>query len=135
MGNERPLEMRVRYFGGGPYSLEGYSAFELDVAVFAGSGNLIIELGSETAIYGPEITRIPINRSGTITVPFSEINIGTGGEIEEFYAMYFTVEAVTEEYSLMLDEIRVVPEPASLAFLAASTLALLTVRRRDAWAD
>lgn len=129
-----PLEMRIHYLDGGPYSLVGESAFQFDVEVIAGMGNLIIELGSETAIYGPEIKRIPINMSGAITVPFSEINFGTGGSINSFYSMHFTIEAATEEYAMTLNEIRIIPEPANLALVAASALGLLSMRRRHSFA-
>lgn len=130
IADDRPLEMRLHYLDGGPYSLEGYSAFELDVAIIGGTGNLIIELGSETAIYGPEIARIPINSAGTIIVPFSEVNFGPAGSLNSFYAMHFTFEAVTEEYALTLNEIRVVPEPSNAALVAASSLGLVAMRRR-----
>jgi hypothetical protein len=130
-----PPQMRISYFEGGPYSLSGYSAFEFDVAVIAGRGNLIIELGSETAIYGPETRRIPINSSGLVTVPFAEVNFGTAGSLESFYALHFTFEAATEEYDMTLSEIRVVPEPANIALLAASSLGLIARRRRRSWAD
>ena len=130
-----PLQMRMSYVEGGPYSLTGYSAFEFDVAVIAGRGNLIAELGSETAVYGPETRRIPINTSGLVTVPFGEVNFGTAGSLESFYAMHFTFEAATEEYALTLSEIRVVPEPANIALLAASSFGLVAMRRRQSWAS
>jgi hypothetical protein len=130
-----PPQMRIGYVEGGPYSLSGYSAFELDVAVIAGRGNLIIELGSQTDIYGPETRRIPINTSGVVTVPFGEVNFGPTGSLDSFYAMHFTFEAATEEYELTLSEIRVVPEPANLSLLAVSSFGLVAIRRRHAWTE
>ena len=42
-----PFILPLRYVGGGPYSILGQSAFELDFSKFAGLGNLIIQLGTE----------------------------------------------------------------------------------------
>jgi hypothetical protein len=128
---EDPRVMRIHYSDGGPFSLVGYSAMELDVAVIAGTGNLIFELGSASDSYGPETKRIPIT-AGTITVPFGELNFGPTGSLESFQVMHFVFEATSDEYSLLLHEIRVVPEPANLMFIAAAGgMSVLVMRRRQ----
>ena len=120
--------MRIQY-SGGPFSLVGYSAMELDLAVIAGTGNLIVELGSGSDSYGQEAKRIPIT-TGTIAVPFSELNFGASGTLEAFQAMHFVFEATSDDYSLLVNEIRVVPEPTKLLLIASSAMGLLVMRRR-----
>lgn len=124
-----PRVMRIQYSDGGAFSLVGYSALELDVAVIAGTGRLIIELGSASDTYGPEAKRILLS-TGTITVPFSELNFGATGSLESFQAMHFVFEATSDDYSLLVNEIRVVPEPTSVLLMASGVMSLMAMRRR-----
>lgn len=130
MGLEsQPLDLRMSYVGGGPFSLLGYSAFELDILAFSGSGSLIVELGNQTDVYGPTTNRIALAGSGTVIVPFSELNFGTNGSIASFSSMHFSFEAGSEEFSMTLGEIRVVPEP-SIIMLALPFWVTILIRRR-----
>jgi hypothetical protein len=126
----RPLDLRMSYSQGGPFSILGYSAFELDFSSVTGAGFLIIELGSETAIYGPSAYRISINNPGTVSVPFSNLNFGTNGSINSFNALHFTFEAATEQFSMSLNEIRVVPEPSSFLLFLVGVVGTTLHRRR-----
>lgn len=125
----RPLSLRMSYRYGGPFSLLGYSAFEFDISALSGSGSLIVELGSQST-YRPTANRIALTGPGTVSVPFSELNFGSNGSIESFSALHFTVEAETEEFSMTLDEIRVVPEPSTTVLSMPLALTLLLRRRR-----
>ncbi len=124
-----PLDLRASYSQGGPFSVLGYNAFEFDFSALEGSGSLIIELGSGSAVYGPSANRVTINSAGTLSVPFTSLNFGTGGSVPSFQAMHFTFEADTDQFSFTLDEVRVVPEPGAsiLLLLGAGSMAL---RRR-----
>ncbi len=128
----RPLDLRLQYSGGGPFSLLGYNAFEFDFSNLAGSGFLIAELGGgSTAVYGPSTNRISLSSSGVTTVPFSALNFGTTGSIDSFTSLHFTFEADTEQFSMTLNEIRVVPEPSVIALLMPFLLTVLLGRRRN----
>lgn len=125
----RPLDLRMSYLGGGPFNLLGYSAFEFDFAVINGNGHLIIELGSGSDVYGPDTNRIPLDRPGTAAVPFTKLNLGPGGSVDSFYVFNVVIEAVSEEFTFTLTEIRLVPEPSMLALLAGGSMCWLLRRR------
>jgi hypothetical protein len=125
-----PLTLQMSYFNGGPYSLLGFSAFEIDISSLTGVGNLIVELGNASDSYGPTTNRITMTGSGTISVPFSELNFATNGSTASFSAMHFTFEAASEEFSMTLGEVRVVPEPSVVALTLPFALTLLLRRHR-----
>lgn len=127
----RPLDLRVTYSQGGPFSILGYDAFELDFSALTGTGFLLVELGSRSDVYGPTANRIDLNGPGVVTVPFSELNFGTNGSIDSFSSLHLTFEADTEQFSMTLNEIRVVPEPSVVALTMPFLLTILLSRRRD----
>ena len=127
--DSRPLDLSLDYYGGGPFTLLGYSLLEVDVSALAGTGFLIVEVGSASDTYGPEAIRVSLSGPGTVDVPFDELNYGADGSIESFYSIHFTFEAASEDFSFVLDEIRAVPEPTSLACLLLGAVALLAHRR------
>lgn len=127
----RPLDLRLTYSQGGPFSILGYSAFEFDLSALTGSGFLIVELGSATDVYGPATNRIALSGPGVVSVPFSELNFGTNGGIDSFSSLHFTFEADTEQFSMTLNEIRVVPEPSVVALTMPFLLTILLCRRRN----
>ena len=96
----------------------------------SGTGFLVVELGGGTAaVYGPETNRITIDRAGLLTVPFSELNFGASGRIDNFTGLLFTFEAESENFSMTLDEIRAVPEPSAFVLTMFSVSILLRRRR------
>jgi hypothetical protein len=127
--DRRPVNLALSYLQGGPFNLEGYDAFEFDFAEVEGSGFLIVELGSQS-LYGPETLRVPIEAAGTIQVPFEMLNFGSGASIGYFASTHFTFEANTERIAFVLDEIRVIPEPATGLCLLLGGALLLMHRRR-----
>lgn len=124
------LNFQATYFQGGPFSVLGYDAFEFDFSALAGTGFLIVELGSGSDTYGPATNRIAIDSPGTVSVPFSELNFGTGGAIDSFLAIHFVFEADSEMFSFTLDEIRVVPEPSRALLTLVGLCAVRIPRRR-----
>lgn len=124
------LHLGMSYSQGGPFSLLGYDAFELDFSSLSGTGFLIVGIGSPPDVYGPATHRVPLNSSGTVTVPFNLLNHGTSGAIDSFIALNFEFEAESQEFSFGLDEIRVVPE-ASTVLLVVLSAGTLLLRRRQ----
>lgn len=127
--DRRPMNLALSYLQGGPFNLEGYDAFEFDFAELEGSGFLIVELGSQS-IYGPETLRVPMDAAGTMQVPLAMINFGAGASMGSFTSSHFTFEADTERFGFVLDEIRVIPEPATGLCLLLGGALLLLCRRR-----
>jgi hypothetical protein len=126
---ERPLYLDMDYASGGPYSIAGFDAFEFDFSGMAGTGSLIVALGGTSGIFGPETLRVPLTGPGLVEVPFDQLNLGILGFIDSFYAMQIRFEAETTQFSFTLDEIRLVPEPSSLACLLVGGLCLFWIRR------
>jgi hypothetical protein len=118
-----PLDFRAVYSIGGPFSLLGSTAFELDFSELSGSGFLITELGGVIASsHGPSTSRIALNGPGTVVVPFSELNFSPSGSIDDFSSTLFVFEADSQAFAFTLDEIRVVPEPSSVLLVGLGGL-------------
>jgi hypothetical protein len=109
--------------------LLGYDAFEFDFTSLEGTGFLVVELGSPSAVYGPEANRVAIDTAGVVTLPFSQLNFANNGTLGSFDVITFTFEAESQEFSMTVNEIRAVPEPSVLA-LATSFLVTILLRRR-----
>lgn len=120
--------LHLAYGGAGSHSILGTSGFELDFGNVQGSGFLLVEVGGETVKTANSL-RVPITRSGTIWVPLEMVNLGRGGSLGAFSALHFDFHAQTTEFSFLLDQIRVVPEPSALLLLALSWPLLLGRRR------
>lgn len=114
------------------YSLAGYSGLGFDFTDVQGNGALIVELGSQSASYGPQAHRIPIITPGEVLVPNELMNFGTGGSIDSFNSMHVRFEAVTEQFSFTLNEIRLVPEPSTFVLMLVGALGMLARRRWQA---
>jgi hypothetical protein len=125
-----PLDLRQTYRGGGPYSILGFSGFVFEFSDVQGVGALIVNLGSELAIYPPEAHRIPIIGPGALFYPIDQVNFGPRGSLDSFPALHFVYEAHSPEFSFTLDEIRLVPEPGAVPFVAIGVGMLLLHRRR-----
>ena len=125
-----PLALYVDYFGGGPFSVSGASGFEVDFPLVQGSGFLLIELGIKSNPFGPDKVRIPVNQPGTIFVPIESVNIGAPWTAESFLSSRFVFEAKSAEFSFILDEIRIVPEPTTGILLLTAGIWYLSRRKR-----
>ena len=125
----RPLELDLTYSRGGPYDISGYSAFEFDFASVEGEGELIIDFGNGSAANSPSSLRVPFAEAGLLTVPVEMINLSSHS-LDAFYGVHFVFQATSPTFGFTLNEIRLVPEPATWALLlGASALGLAMVRR------
>lgn len=121
--------LHLAYGGSGPHSILGYSAFEFQFLSVSGTGFLIVELGSES-IKNDSTLRVPISGSGALSVPFDQINFGSGGTLESFSTINFEFEGQSSDFTFALNEIRVVPEPAILMLFIFGAGAALAKRGR-----
>lgn len=126
-----PLNLQISYRNGGPFSIMGYDHFEFEFSQIQGQGNLIIELGNPSDIYGPTAHRLSLSSSGIVSVPFDQLNFGSGGSIGSFSSLNIRFEAVSPEFSFTLEEIRLVPEPSALLLVGVAGMALSLRRARS----
>lgn len=125
----RPLRLQLGYFQGGPYDISGYNAYEFDFQNISGTGFLIVELALAASDYSRPTIRVTLDSSGTVTVPFDSVNVESPISLDSFPATHITFEAESEQFSFVLDEVRVVPEPSSMLLLGIGISGLLTRRR------
>lgn len=120
------LDLHVGYGIDSPLLLAGYKAFEFEILTLSGSGNLIIKTGT----FSPNdasATVIPIQNTGILRVPFSDVNFDPNPP----NLVGFALRSTAEQFSIKLGEFRVVPEPSSTLFLATALMALTSLRRRS----
>ncbi|MGD9418425.1 MAG: PEP-CTERM sorting domain-containing protein [Verrucomicrobiota bacterium JB025] len=108
----------------GTFSLLGYDAFAIDLSEVEGSGELRVSVDGSL---GTDV-RIPIDGSGTIVYPFS--NLGTSQSLDSLTALEFRFYSVTGDFSLTIDNLRLVPEPSSSVLILFGAIPLLLQRRR-----
>lgn len=124
------LNLQISYRSGGPFSIAGYDIFQFDFSQLQGQGNLIVELGNQSGFYGPTAQRISLSSSGIVSVPFDQLNFGSGGSVGSFSSLHVRFEAVSPEFSFTLEEIRLVPEPSALLLVGVAGMALSLRRAR-----
>jgi hypothetical protein len=124
-----PRYFQITYTDSEFHSLLGCSAFSIEVSDLQGIGELIVRLGNDDNVT-PSDHRVPIAGTGELVVPFSELNYGANGSLDSFRTMHFQFRGLTEEFSISVDEIRVIPEPSSTVYGLVSTLLLWRRRRR-----
>lgn len=125
-----PLALYIDYLGGGPFSVSGSSGFEFDFPFVQGSGFLIIELGRPSNPIGLDKVRIPLDQPGTMYIPIESVNIGAPWTAESFLSSRFVFEANSAEFSFVLDEIRIVPEPKTGVFFMTASIWYFYRRKR-----
>lgn len=115
----------MNYSSTGAFSILGYNAFALDLLNVIGTGELIV---SVTGSGGNNI-RVPISGSGTVISPFSFLD--TSQPLDSLSAMNFRINAISEDFSVSIDNVRLVPETSAsiLLLLGAGGLALRRRRR------
>jgi hypothetical protein len=116
------------YQGGGPYSILGQSAFEFEFSSVSGIGELIVEIGT-SFVDQPGILRTELTEAGIVSVPFDNVNMGPWDTLDNFGSVLFRFGSTSSQFEFSLDQIRVVPEPSVLAFLAISSIGFLYRRR------
>ncbi len=108
----------------GSFSLLGYDAFAVDVSNVIGSGEFVAFVdGAPSADI-----RFAINGSGTIVSPFAGLD--TSQSIGSLSQMNFRFYAISDDFSLTIDNVRIVPEPSASLLVGFGVASLLFQRRR-----
>ncbi|MGJ8695688.1 MAG: hypothetical protein ACSHYF_05175 [Verrucomicrobiaceae bacterium] len=123
-----PVAVVMGYNGGGPLSLLGYTGFEFDFVNLTGEGTLVTGLGFSGVI--SDSRPRTIIEEGTLFVPLENAIFGHNDSLDSFGFIGFTFEARTEQFSFELEEIRIIPEPSSVAFSGVALLLCLRRKRR-----
>lgn len=95
----------------GTFSLTSYDAFAVDLFNVVGIGELVLSVNRGA---GDDI-RIPINGSGTLISPFS--NVRTSQSLDSLTVISFGFSSISDDFSLSIDNVRVIPEPSSFLLL------------------
>jgi hypothetical protein len=109
----------------GTFSIIEFQAFAVDLFNVVGNGELLISVDGSA---GRDI-RVPINGSGTLVSPFS--NLRTSQPLDSLSLINFSFIAVSEDFSLSIDNVRIVPEPSALLLSGVAAASLLFRRRRE----
>lgn len=108
----------------GTFSLLGYDAFAVDVTNVVGSGELVAFVDGTP---GADI-RFEITGSSTIVSPFSGLD--TSQSLGSLSQMNFRFYAISDDFSLTIDDVRIVPEPSASLLTVFGVVAVLFQRRR-----
>lgn len=108
----------------GTFSLLGYNAFAFDITNVVGMGELVAFVdGAPSAD-----VRLAISGSGTYVSPFSGLD--TSQSLSSLTQMNFRFFAISEDFALTIDNVRIVPEPSSSLLLLLGGAATSMHRRR-----
>lgn len=127
VSNPRPGRhyLEINYSSVGTFSILGFDAFALDVVNVTGTGEFIAFVdGAPT--FGA--LRVPVTASGEIVYSFSELV--TGQSLDSLAQMNFRFIPVSEDFSVTIDNVRLIPEPSSSLFLALGFSVSVLRRRR-----
>jgi hypothetical protein len=116
--------LTMNYSSTGTFSILGYNAFALDLLNVIGTGELIV---SVTGSGGNNI-KVPISGSGTVVSPFSFLD--TSQPLDSLSAMNFRINAISEDFSADINNVRLIPEPSASILLLLSAAGLALRRRR-----
>jgi hypothetical protein len=126
-----PLTLRFFYSGEQMYDISGASGFILGIAQMTGAGTLSIEVGGEEEF--TTLNKVSLTGPGEFFYPLSKVHENTGFSLEAFNILIFKIEASSPDFSITLDEIRLVPEPeAAVLSVAALAWGALGRKRRNA---
>jgi len=107
------------------FSILGFNAFAVDLSNVVGNGEFAVSVDGSA---GRDI-RVPVNGSGALSSPFS--NLGTSHSLDSLTLINFRFIALSKDFSLSIDNVRIVPEPSSsLLFLLGLVGTTLHRRRR-----
>lgn len=127
VSNPRPGRhyLEINYSSSGTFSILGYDAFAIDVANVTGAGDFIVFVdGAPT--FGA--LRVPVAASGELVYPISEVI--TGESLDSLSQMNFRFVPVSEDFSLTIDNVRLIPEPTSSLLVALGLSVTILHRRR-----
>lgn len=117
--------LAINYSSSGTFSILGGNAFALDLLNVVGTGELIVSVSGS----GGNNLRVPISESGTVVSPFSFLD--TSQSLDSLAALNFRINAVSEDFSLNIDNIRLIPEPSAFILLLLGGGGFAIRRRRQ----
>jgi hypothetical protein len=110
----------------GLLNLTGFSHFVVSVQSLAGSADLyVLYRGSSSQIL-PEMP-ITISSSGDYFIPFSHMGVSDPFSPS---SVHFRIFPTSDDFSITLSSIGVIPEPTSALMIALGTFAMTLMRRR-----
>ena len=117
--------LNLRYsLASGTFSMLGYDAFAVDVTNVVGSGEFVAFVdGAPSADI-----RFAITGPGTIVSPFSGLD--TSQSLGSLSQMNFRFYAISDDFSLTIDNVRIIPEPSASLLIVFGAVTLLSQRRR-----
>jgi hypothetical protein len=119
-----PNFLLLSYDGrGSPMNLLPHDSFEITVLDVVGTGQLYVGFGQQPGFSQP----LEITGPGSLNYPFA--NVFTSASYDRLSAIEFWFVATSTDFSITVDQIAVVPEPAS-AFLVLTGLGGVLLRRR-----
>lgn len=127
VSNPRPGRnyLEINYSSSGTFSILGFDAFALDVANVTGAGELIVFVdGAPT--FGA--LRVPVAASGELVYSISEVV--TGQSLDSLSQINFRFTPVSEDFSVTIDNVRLIPEPSSPLLIAFGVSVAIIRRRR-----
>lgn len=117
--------LTLNYSSTGTFSILGYDAFAIDLLNVVGTGELIVSVSGS----GGNNISVPISGAGTVVSPFSFLD--TSQPLDSLSAMNFRINAISEDFSANIDNVRIVPEPSAAPLLIGlSAVSVLFQRRR-----
>lgn len=117
--------LEINYSASGTFSILGFDAFALGVADVTGTGEFIVFVdGAPT--FGA--LRIPVTQSGELTYLISEVV--TDQSFDSISQMNFRFIPSSEDFSVTIDNVRLIPEPSSFSLVALGLSIAILARRR-----
>lgn len=104
-------------------NLSGYNAFVFDVGSIVGSGQIVAYVGG--VIY-PESIPVSVNSAGQLILPFANMN---SLDSQNPSSIRFWIQPQTQDFSITLNGIGVIPEPSTF-LLSGLGVCFLLIRRR-----
>lgn len=117
------------YYSLAPISLLSGEALQIDVGGVFGRGFVYVEIDTQIT---PDVerSRFEITGPGIVTIPASSFSLENSNSLQGFNSLNITIEGRDPNFSLTINELRIVPEP-SVLFLTILGAVGLTRRRRE----
>jgi hypothetical protein len=110
--------------------LREVDGFLLDFESMYGTGELLVSYNNRDGAYLPSMQRLDLTSAGLVYYPAALINGLDTADADSFVEFVFVTQSA--EFGFTLNEITIVPEPATAAFLLFGVGLLLTRKRRPA---
>lgn len=117
------------YSSQAPISFLGGEALQIDVGGIFGRGFVYVEIDTQITPDG-ELNRFEINGPGLVTIPASSFSLENSSSLQGFNSLNITFEGRYPNFTLTINELRIVPE-TSVLFLSGLGAVCLFKRRRE----